>query len=223
MMRPRDPRGSAPVPLEDDQGTAIIESAFVLPLLLLLVFGIFEFGLLFRSYLSSGDAIGDASRIGAIVGPDRLYLADDDAFVGGDYAIISALREGTASIDADDIERVVVFRANAPGLGSALSQVPHACKTASGSLSGLACNVYPAEEAFYQAQEGNASYFDCIDGDGTRACGWPPSERNDGPEATDIDYLGVYVKYQHEWVTGIFGSNITIEQATIVRLEPGAV
>ena len=44
-----------------DEGQAIVEFAIVLPVLVLLVFGITQFGLAFRNYL----AITDAARVGA--------------------------------------------------------------------------------------------------------------------------------------------------------------
>lgn len=45
----------------DERGAAMVEFALVLPLLLMVVFGIFQFGIVFRHYLT----ITDAARVGA--------------------------------------------------------------------------------------------------------------------------------------------------------------
>jgi Flp pilus assembly protein TadG len=202
----------------------VVEATIITPVLLLLLFGVFEFGLYFRDYLTTGDAIGEGARIGGIVGPDPLDIGtpSDPAYVTADYAIVAAIREATASIDPTAIERIVVFDTPNPAAGSALDQVRPGCRNGANSSSALRCNVYPGEDAFYAVQSGNSDYFDCTAG-GTRACGWDPYTRDDGPNVSEIDYLGVYIKMNHPWVTGIFGDSATIEQATIIRLEPGEV
>lgn len=219
-------RRTAPPPRRctGDSGTAVVEATIITPVLLLLLFGVFEFGLFFRNYLTTGDALSEGARIGGIVGPDPLNIGTDIAPVNvtADYAIVSAVREATASIDPKIIDRIVVFDTPNPAAGSAIDQVRPGCRNGANSSATLRCNVYPAEEAFFAIQTGNVDYFNC-DAGGTRACGWNPFSRNDGPNVSEIDYLGVYIKVNHQWVTGIFGNEATIQQASIIRLEPGEV
>ncbi|GIU85242.1 MAG: hypothetical protein KatS3mg008_2017 [Acidimicrobiales bacterium] len=211
-----------------DRGVAAIEGAFVLPVLLVFIFGLFDGGLLFRSYLTAGDAVGDATRIGAIVGPDPYVLVNDpgnpadDVNVTGDYMIVKAIREGTASIDPQLIEKIVVFKAGPPGRGTPLRQVPNSCRNGWSSSSFWKCNVYPGQQAFQAVQTGNIAYFRCDVGN-ERACGWRPQDRNDGPQLSQIDYLGVYLRVRHNLLTGLFGEVRTLERAMILRLEPGEV
>jgi Flp pilus assembly protein TadG len=52
--------------LRRDEGQAIVEFAIVLPILVLLVFGITQFGMAFRNYLAITDAARVAARAAAV-------------------------------------------------------------------------------------------------------------------------------------------------------------
>jgi Flp pilus assembly protein TadG len=220
-------RRPAPPRLRGDDGVVLTEVAILTPVLLALVFGIFEFGLLFRDYLSLSDAVSDGVRWGSLQGDDVRYIADPDdpdadVAVSPDYSIVAAIRESTAALPKDSIERIVVYKARSSRFGSAMDQLPAACKTGASS-NALKCNVYPANEAFLAVQNGDLDYFDCSDDASSPECGWPQDERNDGPAASQIEYIGVYVKVNHDMVTGFFGRNFTLERAQTLRLEPGQV
>jgi len=205
MKPPQPPR------CRDDRGASLLETAITFPVFFLIISGIFEFGLLFRDYSLTGDAVADGARIGAIYGPATREVGG--VTLNADYAIVQRVREGLGGISIDSIDRVVVFKANSPSFGSALDQVPNVCKTG-GSSTGAQCNVYPAFESFQAIQNGNAAYFTC--GGGGPACGWPPQSRDDGPQPLDIDYLGVYVKLDRPYITGIFGDELEIEVASLI-------
>jgi hypothetical protein len=198
----------------DDRGAGLIETALVTPVFLLLVFGILEFGLVFRAYLAVGDTASEGARVGAIQGPDPTT-----AGANADFSIVKAVRENTASLELDSIERIVVFRGAPSSAGAPLDQVPDACKDGA-SVAG-SCNVYPARASFYAVQEGDTDYFDCSAGG--LSCAWDPSTRNNGPRVADIEYLGVYIRYRHPFATGLFGNELNLEAASILRLEPGTV
>jgi hypothetical protein len=189
------------------------------------VLGVFEFGLVYRDYLSVGDAVGDAAHIGSIQGNQKVPASATPGApnVTPDYSMVRTLREGTAGIPPEWIDKIVIFRVdfferNQP----AMNLVPDSCRYGNSSNAGDQCNVYPAFAAFYAVQEGQIDYFDCDEG-GARECGWPYSERSDGPVREEIDYVGVYVKLDRNLVTGIFGDEFSIEQAQVLRLEPGQI
>ncbi len=69
-------------------------------------------------------------------------------------------------------------------------------------------------------QDGDVDYFKCLS-TGDPACGWNPITRVDGPRTADVEFLGVYIRYKHTYITGFFGSTFSIERASIMRLEPG--
>jgi Flp pilus assembly protein TadG len=54
---------------KDESGAAAVEFAIVLPVLLLLVFGIIEFGLLFNRYITVTHAAREGVRVAALAGP----------------------------------------------------------------------------------------------------------------------------------------------------------
>lgn len=201
-----------------DNGTALVETALVIPIFIAIVLGIIEFGLVYRDVLITSDAAATGARTGAVIGP-RITATLTNA----DYVIVKDVRESLGSTPTGWVKRVVVFRASAPSAAPALSQVPVACRNGT-AVAGI-CNVYNPQDAFYAVQEGDADYFSCTGsgGAGGPACSWRPTARKNGPSITDIEYLGVYVRVERPYVTGLFGDKFTIEQATIVRLEPGVI
>ncbi|MGY6500361.1 MAG: TadE/TadG family type IV pilus assembly protein [Acidimicrobiales bacterium] len=195
----------------DDSGTAVLETLLVAPVFFLLVLGIFEFGLIYRDVLTTSDAAANAARRGAVLGP-RIPASG----VAGDFEIIREVRNSLGSISVESVDRIVIFRASAPGAGSPESQVPAGCKSGD-SVPGV-CNVYDPANAFLAVDIGDNDYFACPGG---RSCAWPSSARSDGPTPSDVDYLGVWIRLERPYVTGLFGDVFTFERASIVRLEAG--
>jgi hypothetical protein len=223
----------APAPaarFEGEAGTALTETALLAPIFVVILFAIIEFGLVFRDTLSIGDAVSDAARWEAVQGPDPREIefpegSGDFYQVSADYSAVRAVREATSGIRPEEIDRIVVYKVDAVDLRqdlSAVALVPDACKTGNSSSTANSCNMYPAKEAFLAVQEGQTDYFECDTGT-ERACGWDPFARNDGPAAAAIDYVGVYVKMRHDFVTGLFGKSYDFDRAKILRLEPGEV
>lgn len=197
-----------------DRGTTLVEMSIVGILVLLVFMAIYEFGLLFRDNLSLTDAVSDATRIGAIVGPDVLPGGKN-----ADHEIVAAVRDGLSSMNDSTVQYVVIFKA--PGGGTpADQQVPLACKNG-GSVYGI-CNSYPAVEAFTAVENADYGYFTCPPTPVDKiACRWDPEKRKDGPTSAQVETIGVYVKVLRTGYTGLFADTWTIERAAIARLEPG--
>jgi hypothetical protein len=213
---PRTTMRWQPARLGGDDGAAMVETALTFPIIFGVMVAIFEFGLVFRDYLTVSDAVGDGARAGAIMGNKT------DAGKNGDYVVIQALRNGFGGIPVEWIDSIVIFEGSNLGVGSPLDQVPSGCK-APGASSQAGCNVYHPYTAFLQLQAGNTAYFSCP-GTGP-ACGWSPSARSDGTGsnigAPNLDYLGVYVRLDRAYVTGLLGQSFRLEVAAVQRLEPG--
>jgi len=73
--------------IRNEKGQAFVEFAIVLPILLLLVFGIIQFGILFNNYLTLTDAVRAGARQAAVsrtltdpvqTGKDRVIAAAAD-------------------------------------------------------------------------------------------------------------------------------------------------
>ena len=52
--------------IKNEQGQTMVEFAFVLPILLVMLFGIIQFGVIFNNYVALTDAARAASRKGAV-------------------------------------------------------------------------------------------------------------------------------------------------------------
>lgn len=205
MQLPRTARRS------HDRGVTLVETAIVALVVLTMLLAIFEFGLLFRDNLTATDAVADATRIGAIMGPD---VTPDG--VNADFAIARAVREGLSSLDDSAVQYIVVFKASGGG-ESAIAQVPRACRNGT-SVAGV-CNSYTANGAFNAVEDGTTEYFTCAAN--SAACGWNPLGRVDGPTPDKVETIGVYVKIVKSGYTGLFADTWTITRASISRLEPG--
>jgi Flp pilus assembly protein TadG len=56
--------------LRDDRGQAMVEFAVILPIFLVLVFGIIQFGIVFNNYVTLTDATRAGARAGAVARND---------------------------------------------------------------------------------------------------------------------------------------------------------
>ena len=75
------------------KGQSLVETAIIIPVVLLLVFGIIDFGLLFNNYI----LITNASREGA-----RLA-----ALGGSDAEVVEAVRDMTSTLDMSGLSVVI--------------------------------------------------------------------------------------------------------------------
>ncbi|MFQ5516430.1 MAG: TadE/TadG family type IV pilus assembly protein [Acidimicrobiia bacterium] len=107
-MRGRRARG--------EEGAALVEFAIVAPLLIMLVVGMAEFGLVFKDRLSVSAATQAGARVGSTLGTDD----------GADYAILEAVRANiSGNIDLDRVTSVEIFEDLGGGtIGQSNSYVP---------------------------------------------------------------------------------------------------
>ena len=87
-----------PVRWRSARGAELIEFAIVVPLLLLLLAGIFDFGMMFRTF----EAVTNAAREGARVGVLPGYAAEDIEARIDAYMAVSGLT-GTYTVDVDNV------------------------------------------------------------------------------------------------------------------------
>jgi hypothetical protein len=180
------------------------EAAIISPLFFALLFGVIEMGILFRDHLTITNATRDGARTAAASGND----------VDADWRVLQTINQSAAAADEFDIKRIVIFKA------SSTSDQPTATCKAGTAVDGV-CNVYTAAD-FARPQ----SDFDCsnilLD---KRFCPFGPASPAGPPYYRDtrmsaLGYIGVYVELRHRYVTGFFGSAITIRDTTVVRIEP---
>jgi len=88
-----------------DEGTSMLEFAIVLPVLLLILIGLAEFGLGFRDMLTVNSASREGARVASAVG--------DDA--SADCVAIEAAAAALIGVEIDNVQQVWIFKADAAG------------------------------------------------------------------------------------------------------------
>lgn len=216
-----------------DRGATLVEAAIVMPLLMLIIFGILEMGMLFRNYLSVTQLTRDGARAASAYGRD--YDAD--------FRTISAIKNTVDVITSGDVKRVVIFDATQ---GREDARVPAKCLTADPTIPGSVnpapanldanifkhdseltsveakaitrCNIFTPDTWLDAARYGCDDLGNVAD-DPDFDLNWCPFVR-DVSAKDGTDYVGIYVEMEHQWVTGLFGDTRTITETMIMRLEP---
>ncbi len=96
-----------------DEGASMVEFAFVLPVLLLLLIGLAEFGVGFKDMLSVSSATREGARVASAIGNDA----------AADCVIVEAAAGSLSAVDVDDIQELWIFKAAADGSPTGSRQV----------------------------------------------------------------------------------------------------
>src|SRR5581483_6551914 len=215
----------------DQRGVAIVEAALVLPVVVMLLFGMLEMGLYFKASLTVSEATKDAAHMGA------MYAAD----AGADYWIIHAMQH--ASLNGTVQEVIVYDAANVDPNNSSAQAPPANCLTSATGVAvsytdaqGLlhatgaigSCNVYIAANGDF-----NHPLSDFTSGIFSNAMNWPGANRlqntgdirylpgNNQQAGNGPDFIGVWVKTTHNWTTGFVATSpMTITDQAVFRIEP---
>ena len=185
------------------RGAALVEFVLIAPVLVLIVAGIFEFGLAFRDSMTLSNGLRSGARVGSNAGRER----------EADFTILKSVEAAMTAVPTAQINRLIVYKAQ-----TADSSVPAACLaiTGSGGVNGV-CNVYQTSDLARPLED-----F----GDATSCSGtapdryWCPTSRQN-QQALGADYLGVWMEIRYNFVTGVLpGTGLTIRDKAIMRLEP---
>lgn len=117
---------------DHQRGAAMVEAAFVTPIVIMMILIVVESGMLLFSNLTVSRAAGDAARVGIVA------RGADDA----DARILAAVKKSTVGLKRTQIERIVIWHATYPD-----SDPPSQCLSNSPavSIAGL-CSVYTAAD-----------------------------------------------------------------------------
>jgi hypothetical protein len=220
-----------------ERGATLVEAALVLPILFFLLFAIIEVGGSLKSYSGVASAVRLGGRSASLAGSDPL----------ADGMILEQVARQASTIDAGEIEVVVIWHAAGPGdpvppdCLPATTTVPNTSSVGDdGAADGVgACNVYiqpdAAGGAFAMAQgtaaEAEDHYFGCSGASDPDAahkldCHWPGATRQvltsprESLTPTSTDFVGVYIRARHAYYTGALGATVTITDQSITQLEP---
>lgn len=200
------------------RGVVIVEAAFVTPVFFILVLGVIEVGLAMNDNLALASTVRAGSRVASASGND--VKADV-------YTLLRISKESTA-LDRSSIEQIIIYKPASFGEGPS-----DLCKN--GVSQPGVCNVYTTThltQAEVQVKEETAALaagrapdaakikFNCPTLTTSPDRAWCPTTRkvtqpNGGP-----DYVGVWMKIRHPWITKMFGSAKTLTDESVIRLEP---
>lgn len=187
---------------ERSRGAVLIEMAIMAPFLLMLCFGIAEFGFQLVAANRMAGAVATAARVGSTSG--RAPASDVSV---PDRNILLSLRASLPDGLLDNVERVVVYRSDASGGFNASCLT---ISTNSGISSGAnPCNVYSGAtlRAVTTSTILTATSF------------YNTTTRNDrlsGPP----DYIGVLVVSRSAALTDTFWGDFRVQRSSVFRISP---
>lgn len=155
----------------------MLEFALISVVLLTLLFGLIEGGLLVRARNAIDNASDDAARRGAIAGNHE----------AADWMILQQIR-ARGAVEAATINFVVVYKAQ-----NSTEPPPAQCLTGVGVAN--LCNVYSRSDF-----EAASAAFGCSDPD--LDGNWCPADRTG---ADGVEFLGIWIDATHKGLTGVFG------------------
>lgn len=167
------------------------------PIFFTMVLGVAEIGLAMNDYLALTSAVRAGARVASTSGAD----------IYADYGILKALNRETTAIQDGKIQLIVVYKP------ATFGDPPTATCQAGTAVADI-CNVYsvtdlnrPKTDFGCQATQNLDRY-------------WCPSNRKDTLAGLGTDYVGVWMKIQHPWLTKMFGSTKTLTDSSVIRIEP---
>lgn len=204
-----------------ERGAVLLEAAFAIPLLILLMFGTLEAGMAFQAKTSATAGLRSGTLRAAQLGnKPETDLATLQAVVG--------------EVGADGVEAlsyVIIFNADAGGspdsIAAACAAVtPAALPTSITGIGGQCVVYFPAHLKAVLNGTITAANFD--DGSNLGPTGdytcdpakidarWCAGRRVDASVAAGAVNVGVAIRYDHEWFTGVLpGDGVTFEDVSI--------
>lgn len=190
----------------NQRGATLIEAVIVTPLFLIIVMGMFETAFMVHDNIKVTNAAGAGLRAATVEGTT----------VSADYQTLQSLRNGLATFDPADVERIVIFRADDPS-----APIPAGCLSVPPPPD-APCNSYVPSDFFLPFVDGTGAQTDhwgC--GPSSRDQNWCPTTRQGGlSDPGGPDHVGVYIRVRQANLTGLFGADREVEVTRIARIEP---
>lgn len=188
---------------DSDRGIALVETALILPLLVLLFIGMIEGGVAYRDGNTLARATQQAARSDA-------RLADNPL---ADYEALRSLESGLSGLDASSVRSVIIYDAGSTGDTPPASCLALATGRANDTsvVGNAQCNVYSA----VQVSTDSPGAFGCSGGWDTNFC--PSGRTRTGNDPTK---LGVWVELNFDKVTKVLPGSLSLTRAAVYQLEP---
>lgn len=167
----------------------------------MMIFGVMEIGLLFRTDLTTTHSSRDGARAASVYGSEA----------ESDFLVLQTVRHAVDAIGVDAIDFVVVYRLTDP-----TADMDADCLVA--SKLGV-CNRYVRADFDLALEYTNGNptpHFGCGSSSVDRF--WCPSDRV--ATLSGADLVGVHVQTNHNYLTGFFGESQSVSESTVIRIEP---
>jgi Flp pilus assembly protein TadG len=174
-----------------EKGAVAIEAAILTPLLILLLFGIIEFGMLFKDWLAVTSSVRAGTRM-ASAEPRVTSFAQD--------AADQVAREGSA-LDMANVQELWVYKAQTSGSNA-------------GFPVGGDSNFNSCTSCVKFHWSASAKKFVAY------STTWTSTSQNACQGDSAHDAVGVYLKIIHPGVTGLIFGDLTIKEHSVMSLEP---
>ncbi|MGH8952436.1 MAG: TadE/TadG family type IV pilus assembly protein [Acidimicrobiia bacterium] len=178
----------------DDRGATMVEFSLIFGFLLMIALGAFEYGMLFRDWMS----VTISAREGGRVAASAANYGDADC------VILEAASGALQSLESGEISEVHIYRSDAtgsyPGAGSSLTR------------------------RYSPFQPGDPSLVACLGADWNAehlGSAWDPADR---VGAAGVHWTGVRVEFEHDWYTNFlwWTGSVDFSDDAVFRMEPPA-
>lgn len=179
-----------------EKGSTLIEWAMIMPVLLVLALGAYEYGMVFRDSHTVSTAVREAGRVAA-------SAADHGK---ADCVILEAASGALQALQTGEIDEVHIYKSDVNG----------SYPGPSSSYTRRYRPAVPMEPGLIQCTSG-AEWYPIQLGSN-----WDPSDRVDDPG--NADWIGVQIEYTHTFQTNFlwFSGTTQLSDDAVFRIEPPA-
>jgi Flp pilus assembly protein TadG len=194
----RGPQRKRALRRRGQRGAVLVEAAFVLPILALMIFGILEWGFVLKDYQS----LASATRSGARTASAEPRLAGFDTDAANAVATAMKALQGN-----DTPQKLEIYWADS-GTGLPWSSNAKSSDEALPTSTCYRCSYY----TWNAATAGWTAVTQT----------WPASGSATAENACagTEDTMGVFLQVSHRMFTGMFGATKTLTDRTLIKLEP---
>ncbi len=190
-----------------ERGAVAVEAALVTPVLFLLVLGIIEMSLFMRDVVSTTSSVRTGGRIASVsagagpgvcqasASPPPCSPANTPALA---QAAADAIQRAGAAMPKDQIDYIVVYKANSAGYPLPAGNTSMTCSTS--------CVKYTWDAGLNKFRYAGGT--------------WVSTTINACVNNANRDTVGVGMVATHPWITGLFGDGVTINERAVMNFEP---
>ncbi len=187
-----------------------VEAALVIPLLVVLAFGMIELALLLRDNVAATTLAREGARTASAEPRVSTFVTD----------AVNAVQRSAATLPANTIEEIWVYRPNSVPASPSQSQLNNA-KFPAGQTSFATCTVDCVKYGWFDPDGSGPTVGSVRLKPGSAVSDWDPTDINACLADPAAHSVGVYVRTNHPWVLGFFsGAGTKVEAWTVMKFEP---